>query len=104
MGVLDLYSRLVVGWAMSERMTASLVCDALRMALWRPRRPQGVMVHSDRGSQNCSADHRRLNAAIEIWNHSLKVEAILWCALRHTGAGRGFSYLTLTGELIFVMD
>ena len=58
--VLDLYSRLVVGWAMAERMTAKLVCDALHMALWRRKRPTGVIVHSDRGSQYCSADHRRL--------------------------------------------
>ena len=92
--VLDLYSRLVVGWAMSERMTAKLVCDALRMALWRRKMPADVIVHSDRGSQYCSADHQRLlrdnhlrcsmskkgdcydNAAMESWNHSLKVEAI----------------------------
>jgi hypothetical protein len=46
--VLDLYSRLVVGWAMSERMTAQLVCDALRMAMWRRKMPTGVIVHSDR--------------------------------------------------------
>jgi len=41
----------VVGWAMSERMTADLVCDALQMALWRRKMPKGVIVHSDRGSQ-----------------------------------------------------
>jgi transposase InsO family protein len=46
--VLDLYSRLVVGWAMSERMTAQLVCDALRMAMWRRKMPTCVIVHSDR--------------------------------------------------------
>lgn len=92
--VLDLYSRLVVGWAMSERMTARLVCDALQMALWRRKRPTGVIIHSDRGSQYCSGDYQRLllengllcsmskkgdcydNAAMESWNHSLKVEAI----------------------------
>ena len=92
--VLDLYSRLVVGWSMSERMTAPLVCDALRMALFRRQRPRGVIVHSDRGSQYCSHEHRALldqhgllasmsakgncydNAAMESWNHSLKVEAI----------------------------
>jgi len=33
--VLELYSRRVMGWAIAERMTASLVCDALVMALWR---------------------------------------------------------------------
>lgn len=92
--VLDLYSRLVVGWAMSERMTAQLVCDALQMALWRRKKPAGVIVHSDRGSQYCSGDYQRLlrdnglvcsmskkgecydNAAMESWNHSFKVEAI----------------------------
>ena len=33
--VVDLYSRQVVGWAMSDRMKATLVCDALKMALFR---------------------------------------------------------------------
>jgi len=92
--VLDLYSRIVVGWSMSERMTATLVCDALKMAMFRRHRPHGVIVHSDRGSQYCSHDHQALlekhqlvcsmskkgdcydNAAMESWNHSLKVEAI----------------------------
>jgi transposase InsO family protein len=92
--VLDLYSRKVVGWSMSERMTATLVCDALRMALFNRKRPRGVIVHTDRGSQYCSREHRALldghgliasmsakgncydNAAMESWNHSLKVEAI----------------------------
>jgi transposase InsO family protein len=89
--VLDLFSRKVVGWSMSERMTASLVCDALRMALFRRKRPRGVIMHTDRGSQYCSRDHRDLldthgliasmsakgnyydNAAMESWNHSLKI-------------------------------
>jgi len=92
--VLDLYSRLVVGWSMAERMTTELVSDALTMALWRRKMPKGVIVHSDRGSQYCSAAYQRLlrnnqlvcsmskkgdcydNAAMESWNHSLKVEAI----------------------------
>lgn len=92
--VLDLYSRMAVGWAMSERMTATLVCDALQMALWRRKRPRGVIVHSDRGSQYCSHEYQRMlfgsglicsmskkgdcydNAAMESWNHSFKVEAI----------------------------
>lgn len=92
--VMDLYSRMVVGWALSERMTASLVCNALQMAIWRRKRPQGVIVHSDRGSQYCSHDYQKLladnnlicsmskrgdcydNAAMESWNGSFKVEAI----------------------------
>ena len=58
--VIDLYSCRVVGWAMSERMTAQLVFDALQMALWRCYEPRGVIVHSDRGSQYCSAAYRAL--------------------------------------------
>ena len=49
--VLELYSRRVLGWAIAERMTATLLCDALLMALWRHRMPKDVIVHSDRGSQ-----------------------------------------------------
>jgi putative transposase len=92
--VMDLYSRAVVGWSMSERMTTTLVCDALRMAMFRRHRPGGVLVHSDRGSQYCAKEYQRLlhkhgaicsmsakgdcydNAAMESWNHTLKVEAI----------------------------
>ena len=49
--VMDLCSRKIVGWSMSSRMTAQLVCDALTMAIWR-RRPQAALIHhSDRGSQ-----------------------------------------------------
>ncbi|MFT2189285.1 DDE-type integrase/transposase/recombinase, partial [Pseudomonas putida] len=58
--VIDLYSRMVIGWAMNERMTADLVCDALHMALWRRRQPNDVIVHSDRGSQYCSAAYQEL--------------------------------------------
>ena len=75
-------------------MTSTLVCDALRMALFRRRMPREVIMHTDRGSQYCSREHRALldahgliasmsakgncydNAAMESWNHSLKVEAI----------------------------
>jgi putative transposase len=51
--VSNLYSRKVISWSMSERMTANLVCDALQMALFRCKHPKGVIVHSDRGSQYC---------------------------------------------------
>jgi transposase InsO family protein len=92
--IIDLYSRLVVGWSMSERMTAQLVCDALKMALWRRHMPTNVIVHSDRGSQYCSGAYQKLldehglicsmsgkgncydNACAESFFHSLKVEAI----------------------------
>jgi len=51
--VLDAYSRKVVGWAMGEAMTADLVIAALNMAL-HTRRPEGVIHHSDQGSQYTS--------------------------------------------------
>jgi putative transposase len=92
--VLDLYARRVIGWSISERMTATLVCDALTMPLWRRHLPKGVIVHSDRGSQYFSGAYQKLldkhqlicsmskkgdcydNAAMESCNHSLKVEDI----------------------------
>ncbi len=49
--VLDLYSRAVVGWSMSERITRDLVIQALTMAVGRRRPKAGLIVHSDRGSQ-----------------------------------------------------
>ena len=58
--VIDLFSRKVVGWSMSSRMTAALVCDALRMAIWLRRPPPGLIVHSDRGSQYASKAYRNL--------------------------------------------
>lgn len=55
--VLDLYSRKVVGWSMSSRMTKELVLSALEMAVKRrcPDGEQSLLHHSDRGSQYCSA-------------------------------------------------
>ncbi len=49
--VIDLWSRAVIGWSMSSRMTAQLACDALHMALWRRKRPENVIVHTARGGQ-----------------------------------------------------
>ncbi|MEZ8946801.1 IS3 family transposase [Vibrio sp. 10N.247.311.12] len=92
--IIDLYSRQVIGWSMDTKMTASLVCDALSMALFRRGFPEQVITHSDRGSQYCSKDYRDListynlkqsmsrkgncwdNACVESFFHSLKVEAI----------------------------
>jgi len=55
---IDLASRRVVGFAMADHMRASLVCDALTMALERRRPACGLIVHSDRGSQYTSRDFR----------------------------------------------
>jgi putative transposase len=88
--VIDLWSRAVIGWSMSPRMTAQLACDALQMALWRRKRPRNVIVHTDRGGQYCSADYQAQlkrhnlrgsmsakgccydNACVESFFHSLK--------------------------------
>jgi transposase InsO family protein len=58
--VMDLASRRIVGWSMSERITADLVCRALRSAYWQRKPAAGLIMHSDRGSQYASASHRQL--------------------------------------------
>lgn len=58
--MIDLYSRKIVGWSMSTNIDAQLVSDVLMMALWRRKFPQGVIVHSDRGSQYASHAFRDL--------------------------------------------
>jgi putative transposase len=49
--VIDLASRRVVGWAMADHMEASLVCDAMQMAVNTRQPAPGLLFHSDRGSQ-----------------------------------------------------
>ena len=51
--VLDVFSRRIVGWAMDRRMPTELVVNALDMAVFR-RKPNGVVHHSDHGSQYTS--------------------------------------------------
>jgi putative transposase len=60
--VLDLFSRRIVGWSMSQEMTAELVSDALTMALWRRGRPKQLLHHSDQGSQYTSEQFQKLLA------------------------------------------
>jgi putative transposase len=92
--VMDLGSRRIVGWSMSERMKADLVCQALTSAYWRRKPSEGLIMHSDRGSQYASDKHRQLiqdygmvqsmsrrancwdNAAMESFFKTLKVERI----------------------------
>ena len=62
--VIDLCTRMVVGWALSERMVAGMCVDALRMAKSRGYVAEGAIFHSDRGSQYTSrllADWARAN-------------------------------------------
>lgn len=51
--VIDVFSRRVVGWSMANHLRTELVLEALNMALWQ-RRPEGVVHHSDQGSQYTS--------------------------------------------------
>jgi transposase InsO family protein len=92
--IMDLASRRIVGWSMSERMKADLVCQALKSAYWRRKPPAGLIMHSDRGSQYASEEHRQLikdyrmvqsmsrrancwdNAAMESFFKTLKVELV----------------------------
>jgi putative transposase len=92
--VLDLYSRLVVGWAMSERNDRQLAIAALGMAYFQRRPTRALVHHSDRGSVYCSHDYQKLlkrygmvcsmsrkancydNAPMESWFKSLKVERV----------------------------
>ncbi len=56
---IDLCTRKVVGWSMASRMTADLVVDAFRMAIFRQKRQIPNIVHSDRGSQYASGHFRK---------------------------------------------
>jgi putative transposase len=58
----DLYSRRVVGWAMDEHRESRLVVDALAMAVQRRLPDEGLLAHSDRGSQYASEHYQRLLA------------------------------------------
>jgi putative transposase len=58
--VIDLYSRRVVGWSIQETLDRSLVLDALRSALQLRKPGQGLICHSDRGSQYASGDYQAM--------------------------------------------
>jgi len=92
--ILDLYSRQVVGWAMSDRLTANFVIKALHQAIGRRNPVRGCILHSDRGIQYASADFRDVlnsygfiqsmsrkgncydNAVAESFFHTLKTEHV----------------------------
>ena len=92
--VMDLYSRKIIGWAMSSNMKESLVLNALRMALFNRKINSGLLLHSDRGVQYASYSYQALlkqnniqcsmsrkgncwdNAAMESFFHTLKTECV----------------------------
>ena len=57
--ILDLFSRQVIGWSMSERNNTELVQDALTMAIWRRGKVSDVIVHSDQGSTYASGGYQQ---------------------------------------------
>jgi len=66
--VLDLFSRRVVGWAVGDRLHRDLALAALRKALVMRRPPEGLIHHSDRGSQYCSVDYQA-----ELHRHGIRI-------------------------------
>ncbi len=113
--VIDLFSRKVVGWSMSSRMSAQLVCDALTMALWQRKPKAGLIHHSDRGSQYASRQFRQLlaqykvtgsmsrkgdcwdNAVVESFFGTLKQERVQWrhYQSRHAAQQDILQYITM---------
>jgi transposase InsO family protein len=112
-GVLDLYSRRIVGWAMSPHNDTALVLQAWTMAHKHRQPPAGLLFHSDRGSQYASGDFRQAlqqagvttsmsragncydNAAMESFWSTLKLELIyrLNLATRAQAKGLIFDYI-----------
>ena len=92
--ILDLHSKIIVGWSMASRMTKSLVLEALEMAVGRRHPGPGLIHHTDRGSQYACGDYQRAlrshgmicsmsrkgdcwdNAPMESWFHTLKTELV----------------------------
>ncbi len=97
-GVKDLYTKELVGYAINKRMTADLVCRALNMAIKNKRPSQGLIVHSDRGSQYCSHAYHKI-----IKQHNFKGSM--------SGKGNCFDnapiesfWGTLKNELVYYQD
>jgi putative transposase len=111
--VLDLFSRRIVGWSMKAERDASLVMDALMMAVWRRGKVDALLHHSDQGSQYTSEQFQRLladrditcsmsrsgnvwdNSAMESFFSSLKTERTARKAYRTRDAARAdvFDYI-----------
>jgi putative transposase len=111
--VLDLFSRRVVGWSMKAERDASLVMDALMMAIWRRGKADELLHHSDQGSQYSSDQFQRLladsgitcsmsragnvwdNSAMESFFSSLKIERTARKVYHTRGAARAdvFDYI-----------
>jgi putative transposase len=65
-GVMDLFSRKIVGWSMADHMKTELVSDALQMALQRRQPHEDLLHHSDRGVQYASDEYQKVLAEKKI--------------------------------------
>jgi len=110
--ILDLYSRAIVGWAMSRTLDGKLGSDALEMAI-QQRGSAPKVLHSDRGSNYSTAQYRQLlakhrirqsmsrkgdcwdNAPMESFFHTLKTELVMHCDYRTRDQARAslFDYM-----------
>lgn len=64
--IMDLYTKQIVGWQLSDRMTTDLVMDALDQAYAAKKPEKGLIHHSDRGSQYASKEYREQLASYHI--------------------------------------
>ena len=64
--IIDLFSRRVVGWAASERMTTDLVEQAFLRAYWKRKPSNELIFHSDRGSQYASLRYQKLLKTLNV--------------------------------------
>jgi putative transposase len=83
--VVDLYSKLVVGWSMSSTQDRQLVIQAVLMALWQRQRNDHVILHSDRGCQFTSDEYNRF---LRGHNLTCSMSAVGTCA--DNAAAEGF--------------
>lgn len=92
--IMDLFSRKIIGWSMSERRNKHLTLDALKMALRQRKHQTNLLLHSDQGMEYRTAQYHQLlkeyqitcsmsrkgncldNAAMESFYHTLKTEHV----------------------------
>lgn len=113
--IMDLYSRMIVGWSMGEKNSTELVEDALNMATVHRKDIQGVLLHSDQGAQYAATSYQQRlnkvgiicsmsrkgncwdNAPMESFFHSLKTEWVGFEDYKCQSEARSsiFSYIEL---------
>jgi putative transposase len=113
--IMDLYSRMIVGWAMKPSNSTELILEALDMALEQRGKPSSVLLHSDQGAQYASSNYQKElsdnqlicsmsrkgncwdNAPMESFYHSLKTEWVCFEDYRTRSQARTslFQYIEL---------